>query len=174
MKGINILAFLFSVSMLVSCTDKGCTDESAVNFKITATKDDGSCIYCSKETDTIGSVAYAMTDFNNGSIHYLENVVAVQAVQTEVDYNDGGCGTEGCIVSLRLSNLVAEDIHNLQFSSWFQPSSGFGFTFQSFDGIDIPAGQTFEIPMAVVAVSNACNSISGSVVTTNIFSISYN
>ena len=54
---------LFSIIILASCKNKGCTDITADNFSSSAGKDDGSCVYTGSIVfwfdDTTGNEMYA-------------------------------------------------------------------------------------------------------------------
>lgn len=155
-----------------SCVEKGCKDESALNYNITASVDDGSCIYCQKDDETFGTVNFHFVDFAT-PIHVNDSVLFAEAIQTKVVYNDGGCGIGGCSVSIKLTNLVHSDIRNLRVYVYFQIQGGFGFSYQNPIPVDIKEGESIILDDILVNTNANCLTLNGAIANSSIININY-
>lgn len=173
MKSKFILGMICSFGFLLSCTEKGCQDESALNYQVTATVDDGSCIYCvNNETDK-GTLILEMEDERNGSIHFNDQIVRIEANQTIEIYNDGGCGQNGCFMSLRIQNLISEDITGLNFSIQYTSPTGGTFTQHYFQAMNVKSGQTLVKPNIFLMPDANCPSIANGTAQAFLFDATY-
>lgn len=99
------LIFLFTES----CVEKGCTDKSAINFNISATKNDGSCISCDSTLTESAPVYIYLYDHNTTSAHFNEAVAKFILVQKSINYNSSSCGNPKCKILYTMENLLNQD-----------------------------------------------------------------
>jgi hypothetical protein len=108
------LLLLSLVSLLAGgCAHEGCTDKSALNFDNEATKDNGSCLYCKTNMQPGDSTQLFLTDTNgrNGFNFYLGDTIVRITINTSyMSYNNSQCGTNSCVVSAKVQNLVNRTI----------------------------------------------------------------
>lgn len=167
------ILILFCFAFTLSCTEKGCRDESALNYQVTATQDDGSCLYCQKESSGLGELTFMMVDKRMNSIHFNDEIARIRAVQTDESYNDGSCGQSGCFVSLSIESLVSEDIGGLNFTIQFTTPTFGTFTQYFFQAISIKSGETFTWPNSFSLPSNNCILIANGTAEPNVFDAFY-
>lgn len=161
MKTNFLLLILVGFGFITSCTQDGCTDKSALNYQVTATNDDGSCIFCQEKEEDKGTLVFSLTDARSWSSHYNDQVVSIEANQANQKFNDGSCGQNGCYTSLKIKNLVAEEILGLNFLvSITSPLTGSTMTHYIFQGLNIKPGQTVILPKAYIVSQNSCVNIS--------------
>src|SRR5205085_12693169 len=91
---------------LSSCHEKGCTDKNAINYNSVADQDDGSCITCHSETDTLGTIETDLFDNNFSSPHYGQNVATFYVTQVKNKFAYSECGVNECIIKVRIQSLV--------------------------------------------------------------------
>ena len=132
-----LLVFLFSSS---SCQQKGCTDKNAINYNSVADVDDGSCITCSSETDTLGTISAELWDNNFSSPHYNQNVATFYVTQVKNNYVYTECGTNNCYFPVKVKSLVNE---RMTFTFNLQASGNIFFNYQR--NITIEGNETKQI-----------------------------
>lgn len=116
MKALNIFSISIVFLLAISCNQpEGCTDESAINYDITAMSDDGSCNYCDSTLSDYGELTVIIKDENEESIYYNEEIVEVLISQSARVYNFKSCGENECSFTVTIRNLIDHDIENLQF-----------------------------------------------------------
>ncbi len=149
-----------------SCRKEGCTDKKAINFNITADVDDGSCIYCDEKVTVLGNAEGFIVDEQFQSSHYQDSIVYLEIEQTEELYSDQSCGINNCSMDLKFTNLLSDDIINLDIRLIVVAQSSGGtlsnFT-QNFYGIMIKAEQDTLIEGAFLNnhIIGGCHSITG-------------
>lgn len=169
---VKILGFSLLL-LLSSCSENGCKDESAINYQVTATVDDGSCIYCKKDNIDKGALIFALIDNRPQSVHYQDQIAVVEAHQTSEAYNDGSCGQNGCFTALEIKSLVAEDIINLNFSVQFNVQGIGSFTQYFFQNAGIKSGETKTWEKAFSLPSSSCSDISNGSAQGNLFDATF-
>jgi len=81
-KTFLVLSAIIGVSALSSCSNKGCTDEDAINFDEKAKKDDGTCEYEVIEEETTITVTSNITEnttWETGKTYILGGRIAVES-----------------------------------------------------------------------------------------------
>ena len=109
----NLLFFLCLISAVQFSGCKkaeGCMDPLAINYNITAEKDDGSCRYCKTTESDAGSAQKSFLDYNSQSAYYNQFVVLFVVKQIYITHNDKSCGETKFTCSLKISNLVNKEI----------------------------------------------------------------
>src|SRR6188768_4374939 len=101
------LTFLFfSLIGMTGCHKQGCTDESAINYDVTADQDDGSCIVCHTIVTPLDSVTLYLIDDNSNSIHYLDAVLRCTLRQDILAPSDNHCDKPVCNIYLTIESLL--------------------------------------------------------------------
>jgi hypothetical protein len=152
---ILALPFILAFTLFLnSCKQPGCTDKKALNYNVAADEDNGTCIYCETVINPDGSTSFSLID-NNPSSPYFNSVVAVFTLsEVAKSFNDQICGSDSCVFSLSIQNLVANEMGiNYQVFS--------NFLGDVFSTADIPSHTTNDSVVFRQAGSN-CQNISGS------------
>lgn len=161
-----------SFGILFSCTEKGCRDESALNYQVTANVDDGSCIYCQLEEIDRGALTFTLQDNRSGSLHYNEDIARIKASHIKEGHNDGACGENGCYITLTVESLVPEKMQGLYLLIQFTPQVGNGFS-QVFYPNFLNPGETIIVPHIHLDQSINCPNINNGSVTTYLYGVTY-
>ncbi len=125
---------------MTSCKEEGCTEKAALNYNITATKEDGSCIFCEETRENFGAFAVLVKDRNSFSPCYNEEILRIELSRRARRFNDGSCGTEECVVDARFTNLTDQDITDLRFTISMQPFGYAPFLYSENDPLSVPKG----------------------------------
>jgi len=144
-----------------SCKQKGCTNKSALNYNITAQDDDGSCIYCTTTITQAGSISTFLIDNNSTSPHFNQAVAVFNLSEVSKGYNYQSCGSDSCIVSLSIQNLVGQEIV-FDYTLFTNFGEVFGFS-------DIGASQTTRdsVLQQFSTSSISCTQLNNASVSTN-------
>lgn len=173
MKAKSALLIICFFGILVSCTEKGCKDKSALNYQVTANVDDGSCVYCNTIEVDKGKLTTSIFDNRGGSIHLNDQILSIEASQSSEVYNDGGCGQNGCYMTLKITNLIPENISGLNFSIDFTSSSGVTFTQHYFQAMIVSSGETLIKPNIFFMPVSNCPSIENGAANGRLYDASY-
>ena len=110
MKTLLIITTAFALIVLTSCHKSGCTNRDAINFDVTADKDDGSCIVCNSTETKIDTESAFLKDKKFGSIHYNQNVAKFYFDELQITPNNRVCGKETGIITLTIKSLVNQNM----------------------------------------------------------------
>lgn len=171
--------FLFGIMLFtVSCKQDGCTDESAINFDITADVDDGSCEYCEFGSEVIGMQPFFIYDYNPDSPYFNQAIAKCEVIQLFENYNSSICGETGCFLEADIINLTKHHIEDFSFILYINPTNTFlTLLFTSYNeatgNLTIAKDSTIRVVNATLDNINSCESISGSSGNADLFSISY-
>ena len=166
---IFIVISFSGMHFLYGCRQNGCTIKHALNFSVTANKNDGSCIFCDS---TYSQTAYDSVDLIDNfitSAHYQEAVVRFYFTQNSLLFNDKSCSDDSCTISFSIKNLTNQDI-DFPFDI-----SGFGemnFYYSSIGSVYIHAGERLnrgQIP----SIMNPCSYLYDTQINIGSVSITY-
>lgn len=177
----NYRTYIFLLGIMIftiSCKRDGCTDKVAINFDITAEKDDGSCDYCELQSEVIGMHPFFIYDYNSESPYYTQAIAKCDVIQIFENYNSSICGETGCFLEAEITNLTKHHIEDFSFILYINPTNTFlTFIFTSYDeasgDLTIAKDSTIRVVNATLDNNNSCESISGASGNANLFSISY-
>jgi hypothetical protein len=132
---IILIPIVIGIVLLFNgCKQKGCTNKSALNYNITAQEDDGTCIYCTTTITPEGTISASLIDNNGSSVHYNQVVAIFNVSQLSKSFNYVSCGTDSCLLSVSIQNLVNQEIV-FNYDLFTSTGDVFGFA-------DIAANQT--------------------------------
>lgn len=173
MKFKVLIGYMIIALVFFSCDkNEGCTDEEALNFDITAEKDDNSCKYCIASSEIIGDIDIYLTDNNFGSQYYQQEIARVNIKHFKKSSNDESCGPSGCFFEARVYNLTDHTISNLDFSANISLPTGQSYQFNSgFGLLNIPVNS--DVSLHHNNIDFNCVSIENGNVNSHIFSVSY-
>ena len=149
----KFLLFIFSVCCLLAmtgCHKEGCTDPSAINYDVTADKDDGSCIVCSTIVTPLDSMTLYITDYTPGSIHYNEAIARVTLTQKVFSPSDNHCDEPICNIYMSIESLLPSKMYLLyRVQRETGPVNVYAYDFLLMDGhetIDVGLIETMNYP----------------------------
>lgn len=164
MKNFVIIAIVGSVMSLVSCNKKGCTDATAINYVLEATKDDGSCQYAQPDATESGKVTLVLE-------HQWENETVPFSLESELTHSVTGDQLTFTLLKYYVSNIRLKDENG---TWWSQPESYHLVDFSQptttqINVSNIPAGNYTEISyiMGVDSIRNVSGAQSGALSTTH-------
>jgi hypothetical protein len=107
-----IISCFLLLSLFTDCADKGCTNKLALNYDITANKDDGSCVICKLTQSKLDSTNVGIIDNNSSSQFFGQTVALLNIIHSSDSYNNSLCGpSDSCSFYYSVTNLVNKQIN---------------------------------------------------------------
>lgn len=163
MKQILFFVLIASTFIITSCKKEGCTNPTAVNYSLEATKDDGSCIYAEPEAET-GKVTISLE-------HQWETVSNDFQLNTEYTHSTTGDQLTFTTFKYYVSNLRLKKTDG---TWWTHPESYFLVDLSQSSSANliltgVPAGNYSEVSyvMGVDSTRNVSGAQSGALSTTH-------
>ncbi len=111
-KTLVAVAFLLFGFGFSACKQEGCTDEKALNYAVTAAKDDGTCLYCKTTLSTGDTIQKDYIDayYYSGNPYYNQPVISMKYYIDSELFNSSECGTNNCRFKLVLTNKTPKKL----------------------------------------------------------------
>lgn len=164
MKKFIAITILGCSTFLVSCNKRGCTDATAINYVLEATKEDGSCQYADPTQTESGKVTVVLE-------HQWENETTPFQLDSELTHAQTGDQLTFTMFKYYVSNIRLKKEDG---TWWSQPESYFLVDFSQpattqLNLVNVPTGNYTEISyvMGVDSTRNVSGAQAGALSTTH-------